>query len=95
MASSSNAAVGLASGSARSRRPENRTARRRPRYPDDDPSRSRLSSANGPEVDSSLLEFNRQGSRRTTTRGAPEAAFDVDGAATSNPARSNIAAVPV
>ena len=35
-----------------------------------------------------------QGERRITTRGVPDAAFDVDGAATTNPARSNIAAVP-
>jgi hypothetical protein len=36
-----------------------------------------------------------QGSRRITTRGVPDDAFDVVGAATVNPARSNIAAVPV
>ena len=30
-----------------------------------------------------------------TTRGVPDAALDVDGAKTENPARSNIAAVPV
>ena len=35
------------------------------------------------------------GSRRITTRGVPEAAFEVDGANSAKPARSNIADVPV
>ena len=49
----------------------------------------------GPPVPRSLARSDPQTLRRTTTRGRPPPAFDVVGAATVNPARSNIDVVPM
>lgn len=49
----------------------------------------------GPDGRDTSSGFAAQGSRRITVRGRPPPAFDVVGAASVNPARSNIEAVPV
>ena len=54
-----------------------------------------LTSADVPPTYHRRRASERYGARRITTRGVPEAAFEVVGAATSNPARRNMPAVPV